>query len=141
MNKQGKTAQKGQELPWLDGVCQLLTGGVLALGVSIGVLMGIAALVSGGLMSEGTLEHSVMCACVLGGLVGGLWAVLRLRRRTLLVGAGVGVIEFLLLLTIGLLVFDRTPQEADVLQNLLACCCGGALAGILGSRPKKRRKR
>ena len=40
------------------------------------------------------MERAVLAACVLGALTGGLLAVRRIGRSTLLVGAGVGAILF-----------------------------------------------
>ena len=58
-----------------------------------------------------------------------------------LVGAGVGAILFLLLLLAGTLLFEEASISNGGGMMLLSCLCGGAMAGILGSRPKKKRKR
>ena len=56
-------------------------------------------------------------------------------------GAGVGAILFLVLLSAGLLLFEDASVSNGGVPILLSCLCGGAMAGILGSRPKKKRKR
>ena len=55
--------------------------------------------------------------------------------------AGVGAILFLLLLLAGTLLFEEASISNGGGMMLLSCLCGGAMAGILGSRPKKKRKR
>ena len=87
------------------------------------------------------MERAVLAACVLGALAGGLLAVRRIGRSTLLVGAGVGAILFLLLLLAGTLLFEEASISNGGGMMILSCLCGGAMAGILGSRPKKKRKR
>ena len=90
---------------------------------------------------DATSFHLGNTFCVLGALIGGLLAVRRIGRSTLLVGAGVGVILFLLLLLAGTLLFEEASISNGGGMMLLSCLCGGAMAGILGSRPKKKRKR
>ena len=48
---------------------------------------------------------------------------------------------FLLLLLAGTLLFEEASVSNGGGMMLLSCMCGGAMAGILGSRPKKKRKR
>ena len=54
---------------------------------------------------------------------------------------GVGAVLFLVLLSVGWLLFETASLANGGLLILLACLCGGAMAGILGARPKKKRKR
>ena len=96
---------------------------------------------SWGVIPERTMDRAALAAGVLGGLTGGLLAVRRIGRSTLLVGAGVGAILFLVLLSAGLLLFEDASVSNGGVPILLSCLCGGAMAGILGSRPKKKRKR
>ena len=137
----GKREKKPEKLGgWIAVMCALLRGALAAAAAAVLVLFVCALLVSGGVIPEQGMERSVPAACVLGALTGGLLAVRQVGRSTLLVGAGVGAALFLLLLSAGWLLFD-----AASLSNggavLLSCLCGGAMAGILGSRPKKKRKR
>ena len=80
--------------------------------------------------------------CVLGALAGGLSAARRPGSRGLLTGLGVGLVLFLLLLTAGLLAYEDASLERGGAAVLCACLCGGGLAGLIGGRrPKKKRKR
>lgn len=126
---------------WITGMGQLLLGGLAAALAALLALLLCSLLVSSGAIPERAMDRAVLAACVLGSLIGGLLAVRRIGRSTLLVGAGVGAILFLLLLLVGSLVFESASVSNGGGMILLACLCGGAMAGILGSRPKKKRKR
>ena len=89
---------------------------------------------------EHAADRVVLAACVFGALAGGLFAVRKIGRSTLLVGAGVGAILFLLLLSIGALLFASVSLSNGGAAILLSCLCGGAMAGILGARRKKRKR-
>lgn len=126
---------------WINAMCEVLKGGVLAGVAAILTLLLCAVMVSAGLLRERWIEGAVMAACVLGALIGGLFAVRRIGRRALPVGLGVGAVLFLLLLTAGLLAYDTTSVERGGTGVLCACLCGGGVAGILGGTSKKKRRR
>ena len=126
---------------WIAVMCELLKGGLAAVLAALLVLGACSLLVSGGVISEHAMDRSVLAACVLGSLIGGLIAVRRIGRSPLLVGVGVGGILFLLLLSVGALLFEDASVSNGGGMILPSCLCGGAMAGILSSRPKKKRKR
>lgn len=126
---------------WLNGMCEVLKGSVLAGVVAIVLLLVCAVLVSMGMLPVRAMEGAVLAVCILGALVGGAYAVRRLGRHALLVGPGVGAVLFLLLLTAGLLVYDGATVANGGLGILCACLCGGAIPGILGRKPRKKRRR
>ena len=119
----------------------ILLGGVLALLVCLAVLLICSVGISGGWISDRHMVQCTLVGCVLGSFVGGMFAVLRCRARTLLVGLGVGCVFFLLLLTIGLLFYPGMSVEERGIGLLCACLFGGALAGFLGGKPKKKRRK
>ena len=136
--------ERRQEDPgsqWINAMCDLLKGGVLAGVVAILALLLCAGLVSAGLLRERWMEGTVLAVCVLGALSGGLYAARRIGRRTLLAGLGVGCVLFLLLLTAGLLAYDTASMEQGGTGILCACLCGGGIAGVLGGASKKKRRR
>lgn len=57
------------------------------------------------------MGRGVLAICVVSSLTGGLLAVRRLERGTLLAGLGVGVILFLLLLTAGFLLYEEASVQ------------------------------
>ena len=128
--REGKPEETGGL--WITVMGQMLLGGAAAVLAAVLALLICSLLISAG---------AVLAACVLGALIGGLLAVRRIGRSTLLVGAGVGAILFLLLLLAGTLLFEEASISNGGGMMLLSCLCGGAMAGILGSRPKKKRKR
>ena len=119
---------------WLNAMCEVLKGGVLAGVVTILVLLICAVLVSVGLVP-------VEAACALGAFAGGIYAVRHVEGRSLLAGLGVGVVLFLLLLTAGFIVYQGASVANGGAGILCACLCGGAIPGLLGRKPKKKRRR
>ena len=126
---------------WLNAMCEVLKGGVLAGVATILVLLICAVLVSMGVMPVGAMYGVVLAACVAGALAGGTYAVRRVGSRSLLAGLGVGAVLFLLLLTAGLIVYDGASIANGGAGILCACLCGGAIPGLLGRKPKKKRRR
>ena len=136
----GRRTEPGGD--WVGAMCSLLRGGALAGACCILALLLGAALISAGLARERWMPGMVLAACVLGALAGGLSAARRPGSRGLLTGLGVGLVLFLLLLTAGLLAYEDASLERGGAAVLCACLCGGGLAGLIGGRrPKKKRKR
>jgi putative membrane protein (TIGR04086 family) len=125
---------------WINGMCDLLKGGIFGGFVTILSLLVCAGLVSAGIIREHWIDGTILISCVLGALVGGAWAVRAIGRRPLLAGIGVGGVLFLLLLTAGFLVYDTATLEQGGTGILFACLCGGGIAGILLAPRKKRRR-
>ncbi len=120
--------------------CGVLLGGAVAFAVSLLLLVVASGAISAGVMGEEIGGRVTVGACVLGSFCGGIAAVRRCGRRALVVGLATGAVYFLLLLTIGALAFGSVPQEGRGAVILCAALCGGAAAGLLGRREKKRRK-
>lgn len=117
----------------------ILAGGGIAFGLSIAALVAGAALIASGRLPEDVMDQVTICAAVLGCFIGGLYGVLCVKSRVLLVGLAVGVVFYLLWMTAGLI----TSGTVSGMGSLRLLCCGllgGAAAGFLGARPKKRRK-
>ena len=126
---------------WLNAMCEVLKGGVLAGVVTILVLLICAVLVSVGLVPVKAMYGAVLAACALGAFAGGIYAVRHVEGRSLLAGLGVGVVLFLLLLTAGFIVYQGASVANGGAGILCACLCGGAIPGLLGRKPKKKRRR
>ena len=139
----GKREKKPEDpaAVWLGTMCRLLKGGGVAVVTAALGLVVCALLVSSGVVGEKLMGRGILAICVVSSLVGGLVAVRRLERGTLLAGLGVGGILFLLLLTAGFLLYEDASLSNGGVPILIACCCGGAIAGVLGGRPRKKRKR
>ena len=127
----------------------ILIGGVVAFMVSLVCLLFASVGISQGILSADLKAQLTVVAGVIGSFCGGLFAVRQCPARGLFVGLAVGVVLFLLQLTLGLLLYDAISPENGGLGLLCGALCGGAAAGILGgrgrrstgSKGKKRRKR
>ena len=119
----------------------VLLGGVLALGVCLAFLLICSVGISAGWLQENLMYQLAVVGCVIGGFSGGVFTVQRWRTRALIAGLASGGVFFLLLLTAGLLLFESMSVEAGGLGLLSGALCGGAAAGILGTRPKKKKRR
>jgi len=53
----------------------------------------------------------------------------------------IALVLFLLLLTAGLIVYQKTSVANGGTGILCACLCGGAIPGLLARKPKKKRRR
>ena len=126
---------------WLNAMCEVLKGGVLAGVASILALLLCAVLVSAGVLPVNGMYGAVLAACALGAFAGGIYAVRHVEGRSLLAGLGVGVVLFLLLLTAGFIVYQGASVANGGAGILCACLCGGAIPGLLGRKPKKKRRR
>lgn len=126
---------------WLNAMCEVLKGGVLAGVVTILVLLICAVLVSVGLVPVEAMYGAVLAACALGAFAGGIYAVRHVEGRSLLAGLGVGAVLFLLLLTAGFIVYQGASVANGGAGILCACLCGGTIPGLLERKPKKKRRR
>lgn len=122
-------------------VMDVLLGGAVALLVCFLFLLAASFGISRGWLGEKLMYQLTIVGCVLGGFIGGVVAVGRCRSRTLIVGLLVGAVLFLLMLTVGLLFYDSIAPEEGGLGLLCGALCGGAAAGILGGKPKKKRRK
>ena len=136
-----RKTEEDQSAKLVRVITGVLLGGVLALGVCLVFLFLCAVGVSGGRLSEDLMDRMAIVGCVLGGFAGGLFAVRRCGSASLLAGLAAGAVLFLLLLTIGLLLYDGMSVEHGGLGLLSGALCGGAAAGLLGARPKKKKRR
>ena len=120
---------------------QVLLGGVIAVATALLLLFVCAVLISNGVLSQENTNVLAVVACLAGSFVGGTIAVGRCKGRSMIVGMLTGVALFLILLTLGLLLYQTVALENGGIPLGAACLCGGALAGLLGARPKKKRRK
>lgn len=125
----------------IHAISQVLIGGVMGVAVCLLILLGCAFAISGGVLSQNSTGYWTVAACALGSFVGGSYAVSRCKGRSLIVGVLVSCVLFLILLTVGLLIYKTVAIEEGGLPLGCGALCGGALAGLLGARPKKKRRK
>ena len=136
----GKKREEPQGAVWLSGVLNLLRAGGLGVAAALVVLGVAAAMISFGWIDYERGGGAVVAACLLGGFLGGVFAVGKRRGAALVAGLGAGAVMGLLLLLLGLVVYGARPAVGSVGTVLGACLCGGGLAGVLTGKPKKRRR-
>ena len=136
-----RKSEEEQSAKLIRLMSSILLGGVLALAVCLVFLFLCSVGISSGWIGDRFMVQCTLAGCVLGSLFGGMFAVLRCRSRTLVVGLGTGAVLFLLLLTIGVLFYPGMSIENRGVGLLCGCLFGGALAGLLGGKPKKKRRK
>lgn len=122
-------------------VGNILLGGCLALGVCCGFLFLASMAISVGWLKEEIAHHLTVAACAIGTAAGALCAILRCKSRTLLVGLCVSAVFFLLLISVGLILYDDMSLEHGGATLLCGSLCGGAAMGLLCGRSKKKTRR
>lgn len=118
----------------------ILLGGALAFLTCLLFLLLASFGVSRGLIGAELRYQLTVVGCVLGGFVGGVFAVRRCSARGLFVGLAVGAVLFLLQLTLGLLIYKNISLEDGGIGLLCGALCGGGAAGILSGGGRKSAK-
>ena len=136
-----RKTEEDQGTRLVRAMTNILLGGVVALAVCLMFLFLCSIGISGGWLQEGLMYQMAVVSCVIGGFAGAMTAVRRCGSRALIVGLAVGAVFFLLLLTLGVLLFESMSLEAGGLGLLCGGLCGGAAAGLMGSKPKKKRRK
>lgn len=139
--KKADKRQREKGSAWPDAAGALLRGSAVAAGMSLLLLLGCAAAISAQWFGQQAMERCVVLSCIAASLVGAAVSVRNFREQAMLLGVGTGMIQFLLLLLLGLLLYDGSPNWPRVPSILCACLCGGIMAGILGRKTKKKRRR
>lgn len=119
----------------------ILLGGALALAVCCALLFLAAAAISVGWLREELSLQLTVAGCAVGTACGALFAILRCKKRALLVGLSVSAVFFLLLLTAGVLVYGDVALEQGGAALLCGSVCGGAAAGLLCAGPGKKKRK
>lgn len=128
--------QTKQEAPRLrETAAAILAGTAIAAGVCLLTLAAAAWLMSAGHLGPAWLERAPLAGVSLGALAGGGYAVRCAGRRALPVGLAVGAGLCLLWVLCGL---RQSTQPSPAL--LLTALLSGALAGVLFSGGRKRKK-
>ena len=136
-----RKTEEDQGTRLVRAMTNILLGGVVALAVCLMFLFLCSIGISGGWLQEGLMYKMAVVSCVIGGFAGAMTAVRRCGSRALIVGLAVGAVFFLLLLTVGVLLFESMSLESGGLGLLCGGLCGGAAAGLMGSKPKKKRRK
>ena len=111
----------------------ILLGGAAALVVCLLILLLASVGVSRGTLS---LEHTyqiTIASCVISAFLGAIVAIRRCGARTLVTGLLIGIVFFLLLLTVGVVFFHADSPGSGGIGLICGSLLGGAAAGLLTS--------
>lgn len=136
--RKNEETQSAQMIRFMSSV---LLGGVLALVICLVFVFFCSIGIASGWLNEHLMLQYTIAGCALGSLIGGLFAVKRFQAKTLLVGLSIGVLIFLFLLIAGMLLYTGVSVESHGFGLACACLVGGVLAGFLGGKQKKKRRR
>ena len=131
--------EKKVESHLLQLVSSLLSGVLLAFGISVLLLFCAAHLVASGKLGETVALNAEVIASAVGCLCGGIYTAMSCRKRMLLLGVATGVVYYAAWTVIGLLGYTDV-SVLDGVRNLVAAVAGGGLAGVLcaGLHPKRK---
>ena len=97
--------------------------------------------VTQGLISEQHIMKYILFTCFLGCFIGGTMGASKAKSKTLVIGICVAIVVFLIQMFIGHISYTEASVEEKGIPLLLADLAGGILAGFIGGRRKKRKKR
>ena len=129
-----------QETQILQMFIHALIGVLVGFAVCIVCLMVFSLAVANGILPESQMKALTLVACVLSGGAGGWIAARKSKTARLLIGFMAGGGLFLMIITIGCLVYHSIGVEQDGLLLLGSCLCGGALSGILAGQGRGKRR-
>ena len=135
----------GKENDWIragfGAFLQTLVGAIAALAVSIMFLGFASAGISAGWIGDQLMGQITLAACAAGAFAGGKLPLLRNNtEKQMLYGILTGIVQFLLILAIGTVVYDTTNFGKEAIAAAAACLCGGALSGLLSQKSKGKKK-
>jgi len=120
---------------------RVLLGGIFSLGICLIILFLCSIGISSGWLNDRAMMQYTIGSCVIGGFCGGLFSVMCIREKTLIIGLLTSCIQFLLVLSIGFLMFPGISLSEHGAGIAAGCLAGGVLAGFLGGKPKKKRRK
>jgi len=119
----------------------VLLGGIFSLAICLFVLFLCSIGISSGWLNERALMQYTIGSCVIGGFCGALLSIVHIREKTLIMGILTSCIQLLLILSIGFLLFPSISLHEHGAGIAAGCLAGGVIAGFLGSKPKKKRRK
>ena len=131
--------EKKSESQLVQLVSSLMSGVLLAFGISVLLLFYAAHLVASGTLGETIAMNAEVIASAVGCFCGGVYTALSCRKRMLLLGVVTGVVYYVAWTIIGLLCYSDVAV-LDGVRNFVAAVIGGAAAGFLcaGLHPKRK---
>ena len=132
-DERGNQAMRFASCVFLGGVIGLVACVLLLFVCSIGI--------SNGWIGDEYMTQYTVAACLAAAFLGGIYSVSRLKKKTLIVGIGVGIVQFLILLVVGVMIFPSVTIDSTGGILLCMSLLGGVFAGVLGGKQKKKRRK
>ena len=133
--------EDNQTVKLIHTMSSVLVGGVFGLGICLIILFLCSMGISSGWLNNRSMMQYTVAGCVIGGFGGALFSILRVRAKTLIIGLLASCIQFLLILTIGFLMYPGITLSQNGAGIAVGCLAGGVVAGFLGGKPKKKRRK
>lgn len=131
--------EKKSETQLVQLVSSLMSGVLLAFGISVLLLFCAAHLVAAGTLGEKIALNAEIIASAVGCFCGGIYTALSCRKRMLLLGIVTGAVYYAAWTVIGLLSYADVAV-LDGVRNLIAAVTGGGIAGFLCAGLRTKRK-
>lgn len=139
MGNTGKGGERSSGLVTMT-VASLL-GGAMAAVITLLLLLLCSVAISSGIIGQSLELQVIIAACVIGSFCGGRLTRRRWGCRQLIAGLSAGAVFFLILLTISLIGYETVDIGGAGLGVMAGCLCGGAIAGLLGGKGTKKKRR
>ena len=136
-----RRGEEDQATKFIRSMGNILIGGIFALGICLIILFVCSVAISSGWLNDRSMMQYTVAGCLIGGLAGGVLAVTRVRAKSLITGLMTAGVQFLLILLIGFLIYPGIDASEHGVSIAAACLAGGAIAGFLGGKPKKKRRK
>ncbi len=114
----------------------VLCAAAVSLGVTAALTALLAAMVTGGILSQQTIAAAAVIAVGIGAFAGALYAARRVEEKKL-IAASLSAAAYVFLLLMGNLLFVDAPP-IGIGRVGLSCLCAAAAAGLLSARSRKR---
>ena len=119
----------------------MLVGGIIGVIACVVILFLCSIGISYGWIGDEYMTQYTVIACLASAFLGGMYSVSRLKKKTLIVGIGVGIVQFLILLVVGVMIFPSVTIDSTGGILLCMSLLGGMFAGLLGGKRKKKRRK
>lgn len=133
--------EEEQAVKLVRSMGSILIGGVCSLGICFVILLFCSIGISCGWLGDRLMMQYTIGSCIIGSFCGAMFSVLHVRSKTLFVGLLTSFVLFLLILSIGFLSYPRVSMSEHGMGIAAGCMVGGILAGFLGGKPKKKRRK
>ncbi len=133
--------EEDQAAKLIQTMGSVLLGGVLSIGISFVVLFLCSIGISSGWLNNRAMMQYTIGSCVIGSFSGAMLSIIRVRSKTLIIGLITSCIHYLLILTVGFLMFPSISVAEHGVVIAAGCLSGGVIAGFLGGKPKKKRRK